>query len=227
MLAINWMDCSKRYKTAASPPPLLLLHCSSRLRQLPRIDGFLFRDRSKFYSLISRKSQSETQLLHTNMDAIGAIASVAQLTSYLVGSLAYAFEVYQKVKSRPEKLRLQFREVEVLRFIVIEIRKIPALHKPNIQSQLHSLTDFVGSLVAVLNKLLAQQSRILAKRFLKIWIKDTENVRLESILTTIERQKNSLILSIATVQTDLQSVLLRFCVRKRSRLSLRSSLKRC
>ena len=135
------------------------------------------------------------------MEAIGAVASVAQLTNYILNSLASLFDAYQKVRSLPKRIKQHFEQIDRLRGTLEDIQTSAATWKPSVIEHLRALGCTIQLLRDSLEKLLVRQNRTFIRRLLKTWIKDTESSQLESILTLIEADKSSLLLSIAAQAT--------------------------
>lgn len=140
------------------------------------------------------------------MEIVGGIASIAQLTNYVIASLASFCEVYQKARLRPEKLQQQLEQVERLRCTIEEIKDRAASRGLNVLAHLRGLSSIVDLLEEALTKLLAKQKKVFIKRFLRAWFKDTENIRLEGFLPLLEQEKSSFLLSLAGTQIYPESV---------------------
>ena len=135
------------------------------------------------------------------MELVGGVASASQLTNYFFGSIASFLDVYQKVKSRPEQLRRRLEQINRLGSTVQDIQSSKALGNTSVLEQLKILGRSVQALKEALEKLLGRQNKAFIKRFWATWLKDTDNRRLEDLLSSIEAEKTSLLLSI---QLNLQ-----------------------
>ena len=136
------------------------------------------------------------------MEVVGGIASILQLTKYVISVLTSLCETYDEAKSRPQRLQRQLDQVRSLHATVKEIEASPIQHQPHIVEQLQGLTSDIQLLKVSLEKIAARQKGVLAKRVLKTLTATQEHTRLDSILASIERDKSSLSLSILTYQSD-------------------------
>ena len=138
------------------------------------------------------------------MEVVGGVASILQLTKYVISTLTFLCETYEKAKSWPERLQRQLDQVRSLRATIEEIQSSTVLNNPNVVEQLRSLKLDIQLLKTALEKILARNKGLLVKRVLRVLITNKEYTRLESILVSIERGKSSLSLSILSVQSTLE-----------------------
>ena len=136
------------------------------------------------------------------MEVVGGVASILQLTKYIISTLTSLCETYEKAKTWPERLQRQLDQVRSLRATIEDIQSSTALNNPNVAEHLRSLKLDIQLLKTALEKVLARNKGLFIKRVLKILITNKEYTRLDSILASIERDKSSLSLSILSVQSN-------------------------
>ena len=138
------------------------------------------------------------------MEVVGGVASLLQLTKYVISTLTSLCDTYERAKSWPTRLQRQLDQVRSLHATVEEIQESTILNRPNVIEQLKGLNLDIELLKSTLDKVLARQKGIFVKRVLKTLITEREYTRLETILASIERDKSSLSLTILSAQTSQQ-----------------------
>jgi hypothetical protein len=138
----------------------------------------------------------------SGLEALGALASAAQVAAYVVKVAAFLSDVCEKLKHAPERIRQHEHQIERLIDIILHIKENPSLHTQLIFAQLDSIIAQAYSLQALLGKLLSQYTQSSFRR--RYWkaLKGNKEKQVLAALQNLEREKTGLSLCLTASQTE-------------------------
>jgi hypothetical protein len=138
----------------------------------------------------------------SGLEALGALASAAQVAAYMVKVAAFLSDVFEKLKHAPERIRQHAHQIERLIDITLHIKENSSLHTQLIFAQLDSTIAQAYSLQALLGKLLSQYTQSSFRR--RFWkaLEGRKEKQLLVALQNLEREKTGLSLCLTASQTE-------------------------
>lgn len=139
------------------------------------------------------------------MEVVGFIASVAQITSYVISIKELVREIYSKVQSGSRGLDQRLEQLDRVLDTVRVIGKNSLFHTPSIKRHLEAIKAHVESLQNIFIRLKTKELQTAVR---KLWNAYTE-IRAEKqifiIFTKLEEEKSTLQLSMTEVNAKLFS----------------------
>lgn len=139
------------------------------------------------------------------MEVIAGVASVAQLTHYAIYLIATVFDIQERIEGRPALLHQQIEQLTRLRLTIEAIDQNEALGTPGVRENLGAIITKIKSLKVLLDKEVLKQAQGFLKKYCKGFIGDRTEKRIIDIFGDLEKDKISLLLSIAETHAGLSS----------------------
>ena len=140
------------------------------------------------------------------MDIIGSIASIAQVLRYALSLIATISGIFQDIQDGPVLQHQQIQQLARLFSIIQTLHERAAFSTSSITELLEAIVVRIQDLKVVLERLVAQQAGTPVKKYFKALIKDhREKHRVSEVFNELEKDKSTLLLSIAETHTELSA----------------------
>lgn len=130
------------------------------------------------------------------MEVLGALASVAQLTSYAINLIKIISDINESIKGRPAQLHRRRCQLELLESTITSLIRNKTLSTPSIGEYLEAIRARIECLNGLLEKEAAKRTQGLLKKYRRAWTGDRKLQRIADIFEDIESNKTALLLSI-------------------------------
>lgn len=138
----------------------------------------------------------------SGLEAVGAIASIAQLCSYIRHSLNSIRSTLKYIKNLPKNLKKRSHYLDSLTSIVNQIASSPRLQMPDFEIHLKSVKADINELRDILVESLQKHTGKDPKSLLNAcWRRSSLEERIANIFSYLERNKSSLQLYLTTINT--------------------------
>ena len=147
-------------------------------------------------------------LLH-NMEALGAVVTVAQLTDYIVTIIFSIRKAYSRFRFRTERLRHQLQQLERLTIVINTIDNNNSLRGSTISDQSHICEPLKAVAVTVeqIQETLVTEQQRRKERFLvralNIRLNEVKQNRLKYLFKQLEFDQRTLLLGISDSHMDI------------------------
>lgn len=140
------------------------------------------------------------------MEFVAAVASVAQLTRYAIYLIAAVCEIQEKIERRPVLVDQQVEQLTRLRSTIESINQNEALGTSVVREILEAIIKRISFLHLLLKKEIEKQARGFLRKYYEAYIGgDRTEKRIVDIFGDLEKDKISLLLSIAEIHAGLSS----------------------
>jgi hypothetical protein len=139
----------------------------------------------------------------SGLEAIGVLASTAQLAAYAVKAAVLFSDIYDRLKYAPERIEEHAHQIERLIDIIAYVRDKESLHTTLVFAQLKCTIKQAYSLRELLVKVLGQYTQPSLR--LRCWkvLKGTKERQILAALQSLEREKTQLSLCLTAVQSEI------------------------
>lgn len=141
----------------------------------------------------------------SGIEVISLIASVTQLTRYVINIREFIQEVSGQVQSGPQGLEQLLGQLDRVLDTVREIEENTLFHTPSIERHLEAIVVQVESLQTVLGKLGSKKPQSTWKKYWKAYIRIRAKKQIFAIFTKIEEEKTTLQLSMTRLNATISS----------------------
>ena len=140
------------------------------------------------------------------MEIVASIASIAQLSRYALSLIAKISGIYSDIQYGPALQHQQIRQLARLFSIIQTLHESSAFSTSSIKEHLEPIVVRIQDLQVVLERLVAQQAESPVKKYFKALIKyHREKIRILELFNELEKDKSTLLLSIAKTHTELSA----------------------
>ena len=140
------------------------------------------------------------------MEILGSVASIAQLLRYALSLVSTISGIYRDIQDGPALQDQQIRQLERLLSIVLTLHENSAFSTSCLKENLEAITVRVQDLKVILERLVARQRERPIKKYLKALIRENrEEHRILEVFIDLEKDKSTLLLSIAGIHTELSA----------------------
>ena len=144
------------------------------------------------------------------MEIVASIASITQLSRYALSLITKISGIYSDIQDGPALQHSQIRQLARLFSIIQTLHESSAFRTSSIRDHLEPIVVRIQDLKFVLERLSAQQTESLVKKYFKALIKDhREKNRILELFNELEKDKSALLLSVAETHTELSAKIYR------------------
>lgn len=139
----------------------------------------------------------------SGLEVLGAIASAAQLATYVVKAAIFLSDIHERLKSAPGRIAQHAHQIARLVEVVLYIKDNELIYTKLVFAQLEHTIEEASNLRKLLIKVLGQYTSPSIRK--KYWnlLKGKNEVQILCALENLEREKTGLTLCLAAAQTEL------------------------
>ena len=137
------------------------------------------------------------------MEVVAGIASVTQLIRYAIELLNTASDFQHTIRNQPKHLEQRIYQLRRLESTICSLNRSTLLNTPNVQEHLVAINKIISALNLQLYEAKNKRRQGLVRTCLTACSRQREKEKFAEIFADLEREKGSLLLSLAQAHTDI------------------------